>query len=634
MPRRSCATDQIQFKTLFFEVEVTSNQKSVDARHYEWIYEMSKIDTISESFKDDEYEPFIRHIRFPYFKNLNSGLRLDFLFPVTAVVGPNGSNKSSVLRAISCCPHFQNLGDHWFSTEVDPIDDSGQRPRYIFGYIDQHSGQTVEVLQLRIRKEKDPDYWEPSRPIVKDGMRRLPPLKPGEAVPGRLKTRWQGIKKEVVLLDFRSEISAFDKLFYHGTMSENFRNRPAKEHIRKRSILLKQVISQNLKSLKPYRSKKEMIFLNEMLPTSYVRNISTIIGRSYKSIRLVEHTLFENKSFTAILETNDLSYSEAFAGSGEFAIIMLVYKILKAPHHSLIVIDEPEVSLHPGAQTKLMEFLINQCDSKKHQIVIGTHSKHIIDGMPPEAVILLQQDQNTGRIVASQNIKPSEAFFHLGLTSESKTKIFVEDELAVAVVKKSLRLLGDAAFSQFEVLAHPGGAGTLATRLIPSQFQSGDTTSLYLLDGDQKPPLALKHPDKILLADHEGIIANLSLFSNNSKIHLALNGGNDPTLPQKKKDIERNFLKYAIEHTGYLPDKNPEDFVWARMTKDDHTSACDHLETKDRYAKLTKLEKGLSENEYVSSQEILETQVRKLASIPNNDPDIIALSRHLKKFVK
>lgn len=595
---------------------------------------MSKIDTINENFKDNEYEPFIRHVRFPYFKNLNSGLRLDFLFPITAVVGPNGSNKSSVLRAVSCCPHFQNLGDHWFSTEVDPIDDTGQRPRYIFGYIDQHSGQTAEVLQSRIKKEKDPDYWEPSRPLVKDGMRRLPPLKPGQVVPGRLQTRWQGIKKDVVLLDFRSEISAFDKLFYHGTMSESFRNRPAKDHIRKRSILLKQVISKNLKSLKPFRSKKETVFLNEMLPPAFVKNISTIIGRNYKSIRLVEHTLFENKSFTAILETTDLSYSEAFAGSGEFAIIMLVYKILKAPHHSLIVIDEPEVSLHPGAQIKLMEFLINQCESKKHQIVIGTHSKHIIDGLPAEAVILLQQDQNTGRIISSQNVKPSEAFFHLGLASESKTKIFVEDELAIAIVKKSIRLLGPAAFSQFEVLAHPGGAGTLATKLIPSQFQSGDTSSIYLLDGDQEPITALTHPDKIPLADHATITINLNLFSNNSKIDFALNGGNDPGLLQKKKDIERGFLKYVIERTGYLPDKNPEDFVWARMSKDDHTTICEGLETKTRYVKLTQLEKGLSETEYVSSQEILETQVRKLASVSNSDPAIVALSNYLKQFVK
>lgn len=595
---------------------------------------MSAIDKIEERFEHNQFEPFIRHIRFPHFKNLEPGLRLNFLFPITVIVGPNGSNKSSVLRAVSCCPHFQNLGDHWFSTEVDPIDDSGQRPRFIFGYIDSHSGQTVEVLQSRIKKEKDPDYWEPSRPLVKDGMTRLPELEAGERVPGRTKTRWQGIKKEVVLLDFRSEISAFDKLFYHGSMSEHLRNRPAKEHIRKRSAHLKHVINQNLKSLKPFRSKKEMIFLNEMLDEKYVKAISKIIGRQYKNIRLVEHTLFENRSYTAILETHNLSYSEAFAGSGEFAVIMLVYKILKAPHHSLIVIDEPEVSLHPGAQIKLIDFLIDQCQSKRHQIVIGSHSKHIIDSLPPKAIILLHQDNSTGRISSSQNVKPSEAFFHLGLTSPQKTTIFVEDELAVAIVKKALRILGEAAFCQFEIMAYPGGAGTLATQLIPTRFQSGDISSIFLLDGDQSPAQTLKHPDQILTDNHDEIIANLNFFSGNSEIKFALNGGSDPNLPQNRKKIERGFLRYVIERVGYLPDQNPEDFVWKRMAKDVNTAKCDSLETKLRYVKLTALEKGLSDSEYISSQEVLETQVRKLASVSNNDPDVIKLSKYLEAFVK
>lgn len=595
---------------------------------------MSNIQAIFEKFDAGQFEPFIRHIRFPYFKNLNFGMKLDFMFPISAIVGPNGSNKSSVLRAVSCCPHFQNLGDHWFSTDVDPIDDTGQRPRYIFGYIDQHSKQTVEVLQSRIKKESDPDYWEPSRPIVKDGMRRLPPLKPGQKIPGRTKTRWQGIKKEVVLLDFRSEISSFDKLFYHGAISENLRNKPAKELIRSRSSHLKHVIIENLKSYKPYRGKKETVFLNEILPEKFVRNISTIIGRNYKTIRLLEHTLFENRSFTAILETDNLNYSEAFAGSGEFAIIMLVYKVLKAPHHSLIIIDEPEVSLHPGAQIKLMEFLLEQCNSKKHQIVIGTHSKHIIDELPAKAVLLLQQDQNTGRVTASQNVKPSEAFFHLGLISSNKIKVFVEDELAVALVKKAARLLGPAAFSQFEVLAHPGGAGTVATKLMPSLFQSGDTSSIFLLDGDQMPSHALVNPDTIPASCHDDIIKNLNLFSKNSKIDFALNGGNDPKLPQKKQDLERGFLTFVLERTSYLPEDNPEQFVWVNMAKDHNTKQCEDLETKTRYVKLTQLEKGLSDDEYVSSEEVLETQVRKLASVSSDDPDIVSLSNHLKKFVR
>ena len=40
---------------------------------------------------------YITHIRFPRYKNMADGARLDFDFPVTALVGSNGSGKTSVL---------------------------------------------------------------------------------------------------------------------------------------------------------------------------------------------------------------------------------------------------------------------------------------------------------------------------------------------------------------------------------------------------------------------------------------------------------------------------------------------------------------------------------------------------------
>ena len=122
---------------------------------------------------------------------------------------------------------------------------------------------------------------------------------------------------------------------------------------------------------------------------------------------------------------------------------MLVYKIMKTEERSLIVLDEPEVSLHPGAQIKLMEFLFQEALERHHQIFIGTHSKLIIDRLPPEAITLLQPNPATHKITAQENIKPSEAFFHLGQIPANKKKIFVEDPLAFELVRKALRTLGE-----------------------------------------------------------------------------------------------------------------------------------------------------------------------------------------------
>jgi hypothetical protein len=41
-------------------------------------------------------------------------------------------------------------------------------------------------------------------------------------------------------------------------------------------------------------------------------------------------------------KTNNVVYSEAYAGSGEIAVVKLVHDIVKAKNCSLILLDEPE----------------------------------------------------------------------------------------------------------------------------------------------------------------------------------------------------------------------------------------------------------------------------------------------------
>jgi transposase len=74
-----------------------------------------------------KFDPYISHIRFPHYKNLAPDLKIDFDFPITALVGPNGTNKSSILRAIQGSPGNENLGVYWFSTSTDPIAETGAR---------------------------------------------------------------------------------------------------------------------------------------------------------------------------------------------------------------------------------------------------------------------------------------------------------------------------------------------------------------------------------------------------------------------------------------------------------------------------------------------------------------------------
>jgi ABC-type Mn2+/Zn2+ transport system ATPase subunit len=328
-------------------------------------------------------EPFIRHIRFPRYKNLVSGLTIEFDFPITALVGPNGTNKSSILVAIQGAPGNQSPGQYWFSTDIDPIEETGDVPNsLIYGYMQPTKKEIVEVIKLRIADSKDPDLLETSRPIRRFGMEAYK-----HSDDNKNKTRWDPIDKNVIY--FRQSLSAFDKIFYHSEPRQGSSYIQRKALIRHRSVHLLRAIVQKSASFLFARIERIREKTNRELGAPEVAAISQILGREYKSIHWIRHFFFGVDGYTCVLRTDTLNYSEAFAGSGEFAIVRLVVDILGAPDRSLILLDEPEVSLHPGAQDRLVDFLFNQVKRKKHQIVMATHSPAMIRSLPPQAIKIL-----------------------------------------------------------------------------------------------------------------------------------------------------------------------------------------------------------------------------------------------------
>lgn len=68
-------------------------------------------------------------------------------------------------------------------------------------------------------------------------------------------------------------------------------------------------------------------------------------------------------------------------GDGVQALIILMYKIFMAESDSMIVIDEPELNLHPGMQRLFLEQITNNEElvDKNLTYFITTHSNHFLD---------------------------------------------------------------------------------------------------------------------------------------------------------------------------------------------------------------------------------------------------------------
>lgn len=565
-----------------------------------------------------QLEPYINYIRFPSYRNLRDNLKISFEFPLTAIVGQNGTNKSSVLRALWGCPEGNSLARFWFSTEVDQILEDGGRPRYIYSYYQQEARLDVEVIKTRIQKSDNPEYWEPARPQLSDGMERMPPAKPPFI--GRSQTRWNLMKKEAIYLDFRSEISAFDKYFYHGDLKQTLKNNTKQDYIRNRSKYLKEVINKNLTSKRMYKGSKEHVYKNIVLPPEQLREISKILDRNYSEIKLIEHKFFKNRGVTVVFKDRNLNYSEAFAGSGEFSVAILVNKIFEAPDKSLIVLDEPEVSLHPGAQIRMLDFLLDRIKISKHQIILGTHSPFLIKGLPSESIKTLFLDSETKKVCATEKTSPDEAFFHLGIKNSSTYKLFVEDRLAAELIKKSLRMLGQAKHEKCEPVYLPGGANTLLNSYFIPYARTNRLDSLFILDGDQLKE-ALNSENKNFLNKPDEQLDELLLNIFDGDIHLPVDAGKNGRNKQQEREAKIKILSFAATNLIYLPGDTPESFIWENMKYDTSHSdeSLDEIKCfKSKFEKLCKIKLGREEYENVTSDEIFELQKRCLATVDDS----------------
>lgn len=590
-------------------------------------------DTLVKLASGGMLEPYIKYIRFPRFRNLADDLKIDFQYPITALVGTNGTNKSSILRAIQGCPGNNNLGMYWFSTSIDPIDETGDKPNcFIYAYYHIGSKKLVEVLKTRVFNNENEDYWEPSRAIRAYGMQAFDKTQPAQ---NKNKTRWDAINKDVVYLDFRQALSAYDKYFYNSDSRRAGTLRERKSIIRRRATHLKAAISQKLKTYNLYQVERIVGAINKDLSKEEVEAISRILGREYTKISWVNHDFFNNQSFTCVMRTGSLSYTEAFAGSGEFAIVRLVTDLMNAPEKSLILLDEPEVSLHPGAQNRLVDFLHERVKKAKYQVVMSTHSPAMLRALPPSAIKVLVQNPTTGRVeLPRQEAAPSEAFFHIGEPISGRRTIVVEDALAAEITLKALRLGGESFVRLFDVKFYPGGSKVLWQYYAQPYAAEGRQDVVLLFDADERPDEPFRSTSEIP-ASQESLVKEEILRVTGIDLPFPVDGGMLGANEEQRRVMRRKFIDWARRHVMYLPgDIKPEAFVWDKMKTDSMTEevASAHTDAKKRFDMLTRKEMGRDDYETLESRDILGTQTRRLATISADDPDIQDLYKSIRDF--
>ena len=141
-------------------------------------------------------------------------------------------------------------------------------------------------------------------------------------------------------------------------------------------------------------------------------------------------------------------------------------------------------------------------------------------------------------------------------------------------------------------------------------------------------------PTTVAAADEATIKAEI-LRVTKVDIQFHVDGGKGGVNIAQQAIMRRAFVSWALLNTDYLPGTEiPEAFVWKNMQKSENAALILDSDPKKRFENLTRIDLGTPSFESVTSDEILATQRRCLATIPNDHPDLVALKNQLMAFAE
>ncbi len=333
--------------------------------------------------------------------------------PVTAILGPNGNGKSTVLHALACAFGPVEDGENYkFSSFFLPNTDAlwnGSEMEITHSYRDGraiHNEVTRQYKKTLVRWT--PRYANrPKRDLYYIGIDKCVPMIESE-------------KKQA-------------KINYSTTV------------------------------------------VTEEIIVSILEKASIVLNRRYSSYNIHDSA---GKRFIGV-EVEGLRYSALSMSAGEQKVFYILEKIFRAKKNSLILIDELDLLLHDSAMKKLVDVIHERAVDKNLQIIFTTHRESILE---------LEDKVNIRHIICRPqktlcfNETKPDAINRLTGVQPKPLEVFVEDDLAVAIVKKvaaNLRLAKYLSIQRY-------GAAINCFTTIGGLLLGGDdcTDTVMLLDGD------------------------------------------------------------------------------------------------------------------------------------------------------
>ena len=367
----------------------------------------------------------IEKIYISNYKNLKN-LEMDFkkdnkILDLVILTGSNGSGKTRILECILNC--FENYINSNYKEDKNRLDIYFQENEkkcfneildleMFFKILNRYNWNKVEPFVLGDNYKKD-DFFEKGK-ILKEKLEVLPKI---IYVPTEINFQKMDTASTTLVQKYK---------FINIVDTNLIKDIP--------SFIATKIITtifQNKNEKVGDVQKKVFDEINEIFEILEINVKVEDISQDGRNIPIFKNSAGEK------FDINELS-----SGEKQLFLRTLAIKMLN-PENSIILIDEPELSLHPKWQQQIVD--VYKKIGKNNQIIIATHSPHILGSVKKENIILLDRNDD-GKIM----IKTDEDLYDsygqptdrvlkdiMGLESTRNPKIFKLLEEAGELIDKN-----------------------------------------------------------------------------------------------------------------------------------------------------------------------------------------------------
>ncbi len=202
-----------------------------------------------------------------------------------------------------------------------------------------------------------------------------------------------------------------------------------------------------------------------------------ILNRNYNEYHSVVYRHGARRSIGVSI--GGLTYPALSMSSGEQRVFRILDAVINSPDYALILIDEIDLFLHQDALERLLGKLDEHCRTKKKQLVFTTHFPPVAKMYDKMSVMTLHR---TPAKTILWNGYSHAALRHITGTQEKPISVFVEDDVAEAIISQVAKELRIRPFTQIGHYGPAANAFALGAGMVLSGCSIDQT--LIVLDGD------------------------------------------------------------------------------------------------------------------------------------------------------